>query len=205
MSSRFRPREEPGLFDDLPLQQETPHSQTPVVTKESKAHPAPKPPPAPTPESLPLFDEEATTAPPVDTASHQAARSIVPFEAHLTAGLVDLGVMLGVLLVIGVGLWWLDVDVDLVDRVLVLVFLMPFSFLYQIFPLAFWGCTPGMAKVGIVARNKDGQTLSFSQAALRWVASVLTVASVGLPLILTATTGRSLADRLSGSQTLPAK
>ena len=126
-------------------------------------------------------------------------------SARLMAGLLDVAVVLGVMLMVWVGLWWLGVDLDLVGRALVLVFLLPFSFLYQIFPLAFWGCTPGMAKVGIVARSRDGQALSFSQAALRWLASVLTVASLGLPLILTATTGRSLAERLSGSQTLLAK
>jgi uncharacterized RDD family membrane protein YckC len=128
-----------------------------------------------------------------------------PFVAHLKAGLIDLGVVVAVMLAVWIGLWWLGVDADLLDRAVVLVFLLPFSFLYQVFPLAFWGCTPGMAKVGLVARSRDGQTLSFSQATLRWVASVLTVVAAGLPLILTAASGQSLADRLSGSQTLSAR
>jgi len=198
MSSRFRPREEPGLFDDLPLQQDPPRRQTPVVSEK------PKSPPKPVPESLPLFSED-TDHTPVEGATGPAPRPVGLASARLMAGLLDAAVVLGVMLMVWVGLWWLDVDLDLVSGALVLVFLLPFSFLYQIFPLAFWGCTPGMAKAGIVARNRDGQALSFSQAALRWLASVLTIASLGLPLILTGTTGRSLADRLSGSQTSLAK
>lgn len=196
MSSRFRPREEPGLFDDLPLQQDPERRRAPVVTEEPRAKP--------TPESLPLFSDDAEPSP-IDEVSHSESLPHVPFKARLAAGVIDLGVILGVMLAVWIGLWSLGVDLDLMGRVLVLVFLLPFSFLYQIFPLAFWGRTPGMARVGIVARSHDGEALSFSQAALRWLASVLTIAFLGLPLILTATTGQSLADRLSGSQILPAR
>ena len=191
MSSRIRPREEPGLFDDLPLHEEPQ-----------------------TPESLPLFNDSPTQdqavpppqpTEPVDAVTRPVWRPIVPINAYLSAGIVDLGVVLAVMLVAWLGLWWLGVDLDLVGRGLVVLFLLPFSFLYQVFPLAFWGSTPGMSRVGIVARNLDGQSLSFSQAARRWLASVLTVISLGLPLILTAVTGRSLADRFSGSLTFPAR
>ena len=113
--------------------------------------------------------------------------------------------MLAVGLVVWLGLFFMGVEVDLVGSGFLALFLLPFSFLYQIFPLAFWGRTAGMARVGIVARSRDGKSLSFSQATLRWFASLLTVCFAGLPWILTATTGRSLADRLSGSQTLPAR
>ena len=204
MSSRFRPREEPGLFDDLPLQQEPPRRGDPAAAQQPADPSVPKSPPAPVPEPLPLFSEDAEAAA-VEPVTRPAWWPTVQFAAHLEAGLIDLGVILGVMLAVWVGLWWLGVDVDLVDRALVLFFLLPFSFLYQIFPLVFWGCTPGMAKAGIVARSRDGQTLSFSQAALRWAASVLTVVTAGLPLILAAKTGRSLADRLSGSRSQPAK
>lgn len=204
MSSRFRPREEPGLFDDLPLQQSPPDRRTPVVGEGPKASPSLDSPPGPVPESLPLFSEDTEPLPEAP-AARQASPTIVPAKSRLAAGLIDMGVVLGVMLAVWAGLWWLGVEVDLVDKALVLVFLLPFSFLYQIFPLAFWGRTPGMERVGIVARSRDGQALSFSQAALRWLASVLTVVFLGLPLILTAATGRSLADRLSGSQTLPAR
>jgi uncharacterized RDD family membrane protein YckC len=205
MSADFRPRSEPGLFDDLPLHSDSPRRQTPAQAEGSEATPAASPSPPPTPESLPLFSNEDAAVEPSNAVTRPAWRPVVPFNAYLTAALIDLGAIVGVMLVIWAGLWWLDVDLDLVGSSLVLLFLLPFSFLYQVFPLAFWGRTPGMARVGLVARSCDGQSLSFSQAALRWLSSLLTLATAGLPWILTATTGRSLADRLSDSQTLPAQ
>lgn len=207
MSSHSRPGGEPGLFDDLPLHQDTSPPKPPSKTTVSATSQPAQRQAAAAPEPLPLFSEE-TEPSSVDfdaAGTRPAWRPVVPFVAQVRAGLIDLIAVLGVMLTVWLGLWLLDVNVDLVGRALVLVFLLPFSFLYQIFPLAFWGCTPGMARVGIVARNRDGQSLSFSQSARRWIASVLTVASAGLLWILTATTGQSLADRLSGSQTLPAK
>jgi hypothetical protein len=58
-----------------------------------------------------------------------------------------------------------------------------------------------MAAVGLVARSGRDQPLSFGQTGLRWLAGLATVALCGLPLVV-ALTGRSLADRLSGSMTL---
>ena len=205
MSADFRPRGEPGLFDDLPLHSDAPRRQTPEQAEGPEATPAAPPSPQPTPKSLPLFSHDDAAVEPLDAVTRPAWRPVVPFNAYLAAALIDLGAVVGVILVIWAGLWWLDVDLDLVGSSLVLLFLLPFSFLYQTFPLAFWGCTPGMARVGLIARSRDGQSLSFSQAALRWLASLLTLATAGLPWILTATTGRSLADRLSDSQTLPAQ
>ncbi|MBZ0149688.1 MAG: branched-chain amino acid ABC transporter permease [Pseudorhodoplanes sp.] len=66
--------------------------------------------------------------------------------------------------------------------------------------LAFWGQTPGMAWVGLVARTVAGEPLSFGQTALRWAGSWLTWATLGLAG-LSALSGRSLADRVSGSAT----
>ena len=202
MSSRFRPREEPGLFDDLPLQQDPSSPKPPTENKSSRAEPAADSPPSPIPQPLPLFveDDEASA---VESVTTPGGRQVVSFQTRLMAALVDLGFVLGVMLVVWAGLWLLGIDLDMVDRALVLVFLLPFSFLYQIFPLAFWSCTPGMAKMGIVARSRDGQPLTFSQAARRWLGSLLTVALLGLPLILTASSGRSLSDRLSDSRTQP--
>lgn len=79
-------------------------------------------------------------------------------------------------------------------------FLALFSFLYLAFPLAFWGHTPGMAWFGLVARDQGDRPLAFGQTGVRVLASWLTIALAGLPLLL-AFTGRSLADRLSGSET----
>ena len=213
MSSRTRPQGDPGLFDDLPLQQ-NPRVEDPAPPIERPKPSPPKARPAEKPaESLPLFADpipaESTSTPTpaevFDATTKPAWRPVVPFPAQISAGLVDLGIVLAVGLVLWLALYFMGVGVDLGSVGLLALFLLPFSFLYEVFPMAFWGRTPGMARVGLVARNRDGKSLSFSQAAIRWLASVLTVCLVGLPWILTATTGKSLADRLSGSQTLPAR
>ena len=86
------------------------------------------------------------------------------------------------------------------------LFLLAFSFLYAVVPLAFWGQTPGMAWRGLVARSLDGDALSFGQTFRRWLGGVLTVATGGLPVLLVLSGadggGQSLADRISGSRTL---
>jgi len=81
------------------------------------------------------------------------------------------------------------------------VFLLSFSFLYTVVPLAFWGHTLGMTWAGLTAESNGGEPLSFDQTARRWLGALLTLATAGLPLLL-ALGGRSLADRLSGSRTL---
>jgi len=81
------------------------------------------------------------------------------------------------------------------------VFLLSFSFLYTVVPLAFWGHTLGMTWAGLTAESTGGEPLSFDQTARRWLGALLTLATAGLPLLL-ALGGRSLADRLSGSRTL---
>ncbi|HXO28273.1 MAG TPA: RDD family protein [Thermoanaerobaculia bacterium] len=81
------------------------------------------------------------------------------------------------------------------------VFLLSFSFLYTVVPLAFWGHTLGMTWAGLTAESTGGEPLSFDQTARRWLGALLTLATAGLPLLL-ALSGRSLADRLSGSRTL---
>ncbi|MGE5234023.1 MAG: RDD family protein [Acidobacteriota bacterium] len=78
-----------------------------------------------------------------------------------------------------------------------------FSFAYAVVPLAFWGQTPGMAWAGIVARTTSGESLSFGQAARRWLGGWITALLGGVPGLL-ALSGRSLVDRLSGSRTLNA-
>lgn len=83
------------------------------------------------------------------------------------------------------------------------VFLLSFSFLYTVVPLAFWGHTLGMTWAGLTAESIGGEPLSFDQTARRWLGALLTLATAGLPLLL-ALGGRSLADRLSGSRTLAA-
>lgn len=192
MSRQSRSGEEPGLFDDLPLQPKPQPSTTPAIK----------------PEHLPLFAEpEKPTKPePAKTEISTRGSSLtVPFGARLSAAVIDLGVVVAVLVLIRMGLLWLRVAVDPADFVPLLVFVLPFSFLYLVFPLAFWGRTPGMIKAGIVARSDDDQSLSFSQAVLRWVAGVASVLTLGIPVLLLKLTGQSLADRISHSRLVPAR
>jgi hypothetical protein len=83
-----------------------------------------------------------------------------------------------------------------------LVFLLCFSFLYHVVPLAFWGQTPGMAWRGLRARDAGGEPLSFGQSGLRWLGALVTVGLLGLPLLLALHGGGSLSDRASRSRTL---
>jgi len=201
MTSRIQQDEEPGLFDDLPLQSDAVVPSSPAAPVEPG-------------DPLPLFREDREkppTAPAKKTRSSTADstrttwRAPIPATAQISASLLDLTALLTVGLLLWLGLVTLGVRVDLASLGYLAVFFLPFSFLYQVFPLAFWGRTPGMARVGLVARGRDGRSLTFSQAGLRWTASVLTVVLLGLPLLATQLTGRSLADRLSDSQTLPAR
>jgi uncharacterized RDD family membrane protein YckC len=81
------------------------------------------------------------------------------------------------------------------------IVLLLFSFLYHVVPLAFWGHTPGMTVAGMRTRTLDARPRSLPQATRHWLALLLTVATAGLGVLL-AFGSRSLADRLSGSQTL---
>ena len=102
--------------------------------------------------------------------------------------------------VAALGARWLGAAIGRAELAPLAVFLLAFSFLYSVISLAFWGQTPGMAWAGLVARSIAGEPLSFGQTALRWLGSWLTWATLGLAGLL-ALTGRSLADRLSGSAT----
>jgi uncharacterized RDD family membrane protein YckC len=118
----------------------------------------------------------------------------------LVAGLVDLGACAAVLAVLVVALGAMGVEPRAADWPAGAVFLAAFSFLFFVLPLAFWGRTPGMAAVGLRALSRNGQPLTFRQAVLRWLAAALTAALAGLPALLVLG-GRSLGDRMSGSET----
>ncbi len=242
MSSQSGSNDEPGLFDDLPLQDEqksrTPEQRSEPV-KTAPARPTPKPPgpakkSALEEETLALFESiEPKTAQPrskpssskpkstastrvtppkpektsrrPDTDTRPVWNPTVTLGKRVAAGLID--IMVNVVVLIGVvfGLRFLNIDIDK-DTVLPLVlFTLSFSFLYYVFPLAFWGRTPGMARTDIVTKSRDGRALSFSQAARRWLGTLLTLATLGIPLLFTAKSGNLPADRLSQSQTFPAK
>jgi uncharacterized RDD family membrane protein YckC len=176
MSRRRSRDEEPSLFD-LPLD-----GPAPVVEEAEPEEP------------------EAGPVPPSSPAGHPT-RQRAPLSARLLAGLADLAVHLALAVALLFGSRLLGVEAGLGDWPALVLFLLVFSFLYTVLPLAFWGQTPGMAWAGLVARAAGGESLTFGQTARRWLAGLLTVALLGLPALLAAGGGRSLADRLSGSET----
>lgn len=206
MSRRSGTPEEPRLFDDLPLRKEAP------APKKAPTATAPRKPASPeTPaEVLPLFPEtgsavsEVAKEPSPEKSGTRVTRprpGTASFRARLAAGVTDLAAVLAVGICSWIGLRLMEVDLQPLPGLPLLLFALAFSFLYCVFPLAFWGRTPGMAWLGLQARSLDDQSLSFGQTTLRWLAGVLTVACLGLPLLLVLG-GTYLSDRLSGSKTL---
>lgn len=131
------------------------------------------------------------------------AAGTAPLGSRLRAGLGDLTVLAAVGAVAAVGARFLGGALDPSTLPALATFLLSFSFLYCVVSLAFWGQTPGMAWTGLVARSDETEPLSFGQTALRWLGHWLTWLLLGLPALLAAFggSGRSLADRLSGSET----
>jgi uncharacterized RDD family membrane protein YckC len=122
---------------------------------------------------------------------------------RLAAGAADLLVHVAVAVLALAGCRYLGVILALRDWPALGVFLLSFSFLYTVVPLAFWGHTLGMTWAGLTSESLDGEPLSFDQTARRWLGTLVTLATLGLALLL-ALTGRSLSDRLSGSRTFAA-
>ena len=121
--------------------------------------------------------------------------------SRLAAGFIDLLVHVAVTGILIGGSALLEAPIGWRHAVPLAVVLAIFSFVYHVVPLAFWGGTPGMAIAGLRARTLDDEPLSLPQATRHWLALLLTAATAGLGVLL-ALGGRSLADRLSGSQTL---
>lgn len=215
MSSSPSTPDDPGLFDDLPLHSEEPLSQVGPPPAPPKAQPSrsktlegetdrealpPK-------EPLLLFQEESKDTadtpqpePRPKVAESQPTQEIPDMaRARLLSGLADLGVVVAVAISSIVCVAWMGVDLAWLPWAPMALFLAAFSFLYIVFPLAFWGRTPGMACLGLRARGRDGQSLSFAQTVWRWLAGLLSVATFGLPLILTLK-GIYLSDVLSKSR-----
>ncbi|MDY7091849.1 MAG: RDD family protein [Acidobacteriota bacterium] len=124
----------------------------------------------------------------------------VPVRLRALAGLADLAVHGALLLLVLLGERLVGMRWDLDQWPGLAIFLLTFSFLYTVIPLAFWGQTPGMSVAGILACAEDGENLSFPQTAARWAAGLLTLLLLGLPLVA-ALWGPSLSDRLSQSLT----
>lgn len=125
-----------------------------------------------------------------------------PLGRRLLSGAIDLGVHALVLAVAFAGVRLLGVSPTVRSGLPFALFALVFSFLYCVFPLAFWGRTPGMALAHEIARGLDDLPLSFGQTILRWLGALLTLALAGLPTLLALVGERSLVDRLSGSKTV---
>lgn len=195
----------------------------PPVPPVPAATAAPKVAPSPAPTTLPasaaaepglLFTEDDLV--PVGPAASRAAESSstdeegeaqlpdgasdAPVQDRWLGGLADLTLHLATLGAMVLAVQLMGVPVTLADLPAFALLGLVFSLLYTVVPLAFWGQTPGMAWVGHLARGYGGEPLSFGQTFLRWLGALITVALVGLPVLL-AFSGRSLCDRLSDSRT----
>ena len=211
------PHEEPFLFD-LPLAPGTPE---PAAIAAPEAAPARRARRAAgeRPESLPLFsddelgepepasaraageDEPAAPRPrPVALPRPRPEAAVAALAPRLRASAADLLVLGAVATLAITGASVLGAPIAAERMPAVGTFLLAWSFLYFVVSLAFWGQTPGMAWAGVIARSGESEPLSFGQTARRWAATWLTWAGAGLPGLL-ALTGRSLADRMSGSRT----
>lgn len=153
--------------------------------------------------SLPFSAVPAAAGGAIEKAGAKAAAKSgrVGIGRRLAAGAADLLVHVAVAVLALAGCRYLGVTPALADWPALALFLLSFSFLYTVVPLAFWGHTLGMTWAGLTAESAEGEPLSFDQTARRWLGALLTLATLGLALLL-ALTGRSLADRLSGSHTL---
>jgi uncharacterized RDD family membrane protein YckC len=180
------PPDEPLLFD-LPLGDPEPEP-LPRRKPERQARRGPIPVPDPEPEE--------------DAAALRPAGEFAGRAKRLAAGLADLMLHAAILVAALVGTRWMGVRLDLVrDWPPLAVFLLSFSFLYTVLPLAFWGQSLGMAWSGITSRNRDGEPLTFEQTARRWLGGLVTAATLGLPALVSSR--RSLSDLVSGSATYP--
>lgn len=157
------------------------------------------------PEQSRLFEDgsyDPELAPGGEADSEEPDEDDVGVLDRLVGGVVDLAIHVAVLLVVGGASWLMGVRPSPEDWPAFAVFLLLFSLLYTGVPLAFWGQTPGMMRVGHVARTGSGEPLTFGQTARRWLGALLTLALAGLPLLLAlGASSRSLADRISGSYT----
>jgi uncharacterized RDD family membrane protein YckC len=144
----------------------------------------------------------AAPAPPAKETDEAAGSSRrAGLGSRLAAGLADLLVHAAVIALALAGARLLGATPTLAEWPPLAIFLLSFSFLYTILPLAFWGQTLGMTWAGLLSRNRDGEPLTFDQTARRWLGGLLTTATLGLPLLV-ASKGRTLTDLLSGSSTL---
>lgn len=162
----------------------------------------PEPPQQPlAPQDLLPFDQSEAPSLEADdpTGLPSGASGSPGFMLRLRAGLFDLLIVAIAVAASVIGSWLLDAPLTRSSLPAFVVFSVSFSFLYTVVPLTFWGQTPGMGLMGLVARATDSGPLTIQQTIQRWVGSALTVLLLGSPLVLMITR-RSLPDRLSGSR-----
>ncbi len=187
-------REEDEAIAAAPLrprpvrEERAPDRPTPLA-----APPPRRPAPVPTP-AVPAAAERVEAA---------GATGRPGLGSRFAAGLADLLVHAAIAALALAGARLLGASPTLAEWPPMVIFLLAFSFLYTILPLAFWGQTLGMTWAGLLSRNRDGEPLTFDQTARRWLGGLLTAATLGLPLLL-AGKGRTLTDLLSGSNTFRA-
>lgn len=222
MARSRRPLDTPSLFD-LPLEPEpaapaTGEEGAPAEAEERAPATGRPFPAAPSPpdeaggrpgtegreaSELPLFTGEAEVAPEVAAEETAPPRPRPPTLAdRFRAGLADLALHAAVGLALLVGAELMGARPGLAELPALALFLFVFSFFYMVIPLAFWGQTPGMGWTSLVVRAEGDQSPTLGQTVRRWLGALLTVALLGLPTLLAAGGRRSLADRLSGTETL---
>jgi uncharacterized RDD family membrane protein YckC len=201
--AKASPPEQPPLLELPPQPSPKPPSEDALRRLRGEASEATAPPPA---ESLPLplfpseIGEEAES---LESAAAPTVADPAPRRRQLLAGLLDLAIHGAVVVVVSLGLVLMGLSLDPWVWPAVAMLLLVFSFLYTVIPLAFWGQTLGMARLGLRARSSGGERLSFDQTARRWLGGVLTLVLGGLPLLF-GWRGRSLSERLSRSETFRA-
>lgn len=79
-------------------------------------------------------------------------------------------------------------------------FALYLSFFSTVVPLILFGKTVGMALTGLTARGMKGSPLTAAESARRWLGTVLTLVSLGIPLLVTRRDREapSPGDRMSG-------
>jgi uncharacterized RDD family membrane protein YckC len=185
--------QEPSLFD-LPLDLPG-HARLDGEPEGEEFEPVAAPAPPRRPAPVPAAPRPAPDAEPAADAKGRAGTG-----SRLSAGLADLLVHAAIAALALAGARFLGAEPTLAQWPPLALFLLSFSFLYTILPLAFWGQTLGMTWARLLSRNRDGEPLTFDQTARRWIGGLLTTATLGLPLLL-AGRGRTLTDLLSGSDT----
>ena len=187
------------LFDDESEDVERAGSQRAPRASSPRPVPVAEPPVEREPEREPepAQPPEAARADAADWRRATAGRRLV-------AGVTDLLLIAATGLLLVLGSLLLGVRTGAGQTMPLVLFLLLFSLVYTVVPLAFWGHTPGMLRARLVARSHESEPLTFGQTGLRWAGMVLTTLLLGLPLLLTLHGGRSLTDRLSRSETYQA-